>query len=102
MQGLRYQFFAGAALALDQDVHRAVANLVDQPDDRLNPVTHADDVLGGKPASVIFVEVSFVLPRALGSPTADQAGWSRLYRRREQPKFEESLRPRPRTGPLLC
>jgi hypothetical protein len=36
VQGLRYQFFAGAALALDQDVHRAVANLVDQPNDGLN------------------------------------------------------------------
>src|SRR5215468_10009834 len=65
VQGFRDQFFSGAALAFDQDVHRAIANLVDQTNDGSHPVAHADDVLGGKPASVVLVEVSFLLQRAV-------------------------------------
>ena len=45
------EFLARAAFALNQDIHRTWSNLVDQTDDRLYAVAHADDLLGGKPVA---------------------------------------------------
>src|SRR5215468_6925110 len=61
VQGFRDQFFSGAALAFDQNVHRAIANLVDQANDRLNPVTHADDVLRGEAPNNVSTVVGVFL-----------------------------------------
>src|SRR5437773_4759698 len=50
MQRFRHQLLAGAALTLDQHVDRAAADLVDQADDGLSSMAHADNVLGRKAA----------------------------------------------------
>jgi acyl-CoA synthetase (AMP-forming)/AMP-acid ligase II len=90
VQRLGDELFAGAALALNEHVHGARSDLIDQPNDRLGAMAHANDILGGKSADQ--------LGRWIGTTLQVLCLEFRCDRRR----FDDVGEPRRQSGENLC